>query len=155
MSWRSLQATEEDFLASCSVEPPLKSPLQDDILSGLFLLHSQSNDLFFLLQLYNQLCCLLLVTNSQSNNLSSCQLFCSEKQVTWLAVSKKRPEIMLSCKGDFKGSCAGEGGNLIIFCSPDTKDASCARQQLLLWGQISHQLDSVLLKFLLSDKIPY
>ena len=69
-------------------QPPLKSPLQDDILSGLPLLHSQSNNMFFLLQLHNQYCGMLLVTNIQSNHLSCCLLFCSEKQVTWLAVKK-------------------------------------------------------------------
>ena len=41
VSWRSLQGTEDDLLASFSFATTFKVLLQDDILSGLSLLHSQ------------------------------------------------------------------------------------------------------------------
>ena len=64
VSWRSLQGTEDDLLASFSFATTFK-------VLGLLLLHSQSNNMFFLLQLHNQYCGMLLVTNGNKYPIKS------------------------------------------------------------------------------------
>ena len=64
VSWRSLQGTEDDLLASFSFATTFK-------VLGLLLLHSQSNNMFFLLQLHNLYCGMLLVTNGNKYPIKS------------------------------------------------------------------------------------